>query len=329
MSQSSLRPSYRPEFIHLANRIAGRKRPLCFEWNGQAAEFSFTNIHTGTRGRWTLGVSLGGHCLKVEVNRLPELAWISPTLAGIDILDLPDELACGLLEACFSEIFAAISKAGVDIAITSVQPHKHRDAPDEIIEWHVNRGSETVWMQGSVAGDVAALACLASLLERVPVVTSRDDTLLPVVVSIVAASMRLKIHELRALELHDVLFADLIDFKTSSACALYASSHQLGIGTLDGRVFSFKKTTTIPAPAMADSALVPLNDIDVELTFVVGQVTLTVGDLRNVAPGFTFELPITTGSDLLVLANGKLFGRGQLIDVGEHLGVRLTELSAS
>ena len=78
-----------------------------------------------------------------------------------------------------------------------------------------------------------------------------------------------------------------------------------------------------------DATAASINDLEIELTFVVGQTTLTVGELRNLAVGFTFELPTPVGQDLIILANGKNIGKGELIEVGGHLGVRVTEFIAS
>jgi type III secretion protein Q len=317
----------RPEFIRLSNRIAGKNRPLRFEWNGPPAQFSFTNLPTNPRGSWTLGLNLGGHELTVEISHLPELAWISPTLVGIDLQGLPPELACGLIEACFGEIFAVLSKGGIDISISSVQPFSHRHAHEEIIEWNINRGSETSWMHGSVHGNDAALAHLASLMERAPV-AAHDDAKLPVLVQLAAASMTLKLGELKSVEVHDVLFAELMDYRAAKECAFYVAGRRLGVGTLDAKVFNLKQLITAPATTMANANTASVNDIEIELTFVVGQITLTVGELRNLAPGFTFELGTAAGADLTICANSKPIGKGQLIEVGEHLGVRVTEFFA-
>ncbi|MES2596706.1 MAG: type III secretion system cytoplasmic ring protein SctQ [Verrucomicrobiota bacterium] len=327
MSQSPPRSTFRPEFVRLSNRIAGKNRPLRFEWNGQPAQFSFTNLLTHPRGSWTLGLNLGGHALTMEISRLPELAWISPTLVGIDLQGLPSELACGLMEACFGDLFAALSKGGIDVSITSVQPFSHRHAPEEVIEWNINRGSEISWMHGSVHGDDAALAHLASLMERAPV-TAQDDASLPVLVQLSAASMMLKLSELRSVEVHDVLFAELMDYRAAKECAFYLGGRRAGIGTLEAKVFSLKQLITAPAQTMANANSASVNDIEIELTFVVGQTTLTVAELRSLAPGFTFDLGSPAGADLTICANGKSIGKGQLIEVGEHLGVRVTEFSA-
>jgi type III secretion protein Q len=313
--------------VRLSNRIAGKNRPLRFDWNGQPAQFSFTNLPANSRGSWTLGLNLGGHELTAEISRLPELAWISPTLAGIDLQGLPPELACGLIEACFGEIFTALNKGGIDISISSIQPFSHRHAPEEIIEWNINRGSDTSWIHGSIHGTDAAFAHLASLMERAPA-TAQDDTKLPLLVQLAAASMTLKLSELKSVEVHDVLFAELMNYRAAKECAFYVAGRQLGVGTLDAKVFNLKQLITAPATTMANANPASVNDIEIELTFVVGHTTLTVGELRSLAPGFAFELGSLPGADLTICANSKPIGKGQLIEVGEHLGVRVTEFSA-
>jgi len=322
--------SLRPEFVRLTNRLVGQKRPLRFSWNGQPAELLLIHSPSHPRGSWVLNLQLGGHPLILDINRLPELAWVSPELAGIDLHALPKELACGLIEACFGEIFTALSKAGVDVAVTGVEPFTFRNASDETVAWSVNRGSKTGWMHGYLSGDNAALTHLANLISRAPVVPSLDETALPLPVHLVAAQMRLSLTELRSIEIHDVLFADLSRYKNSSLCTLRASRRNLGLGQVTTTRFSLQQLTPLSATTMAeDATAASINDLEIELTFVVGQTTLTVGELRNLAVGFTFELPTPVGQDLIILANGKNIGKGELIEVGGHLGVRVTEFIAS
>ena len=319
----------RPEFIRLANRIAGKNRPLQFTWNGQPAQFVFSNLLQHPRGSWSLQIRMGGHALRVEINRLPELAWLSPELAGIDLNDLPGELACGLMESSFGEIFTALTKAGIDVSILTMEPFSFRNAPEEIIEWSIHRGQETNWMHGSLAGDDAALAHLASLMERATVSPNATDASVPVPVDFVAGTMHVSLAEFEALELHDVLLADLKSYQNQRECTLNAARRALGKGHAEAGTFTLKHLTSKPATTMGDAASASVNDLEIELTFVVGQTTLTVGELRNLAPGFTFELPISSGDGLVICANGKTIGRGELIEVGGHLGVRVTEFSAS
>lgn len=274
-------------------------------------------------------IRLGGHDLVMEISRLPELAWVSPELAGIDLQGLPSELACGLIESSLGEIFTALTKVGINVSITGIEPFSFRHAPEELIEWSIHRGNETGWMHGRISGNDAALAHLASLIERAPVSPVVDDSQLPVAFSLVAASTRLGLAELQSIELHDVILGDLKSYRDSQECALFAAGSCLGTGQTVSKTFSLKQLTPKPATTMGDTAAASVNDLDIELTFVVGQTTLTVGELRGLAPGFTFELATPVSQAVTLCANGKAIGKGELIEVGDRLGVRVTEFSAS
>ena len=78
---------------------------------------------------------------------------------------------------------------------------------------------------------------------------------------------------------------------------------------------------------MSNATNPAVNDLEVELTFVVGQTQLTVGQLRELAPGFVFELS-GGADDISICANGKPIGRGELLEVGDKIGVRVTSFSA-
>lgn len=322
--------SLRTEFVRLANRLTGQKRPLRFSWNGQPTELLLLNNPLHPRGSWVLKLRLGGHDLTLDISRLPELAWVSPELAGIDLNDLPEELACGLIESCFGEIFTALSKSGVDVAVTGVEEFAFRDAPEEIIGWTVNRGNETGWMHGYLSGNDEALAYLAGLVSQAPIMPTVEEASIPLVVHLVAGELKLPASDLGTIEVHDVLFADVAGYRNDGTCALHVSRKFLGLGQVIGKRFSLQQIIPPPVTPMAqDATAASINDLEIELTFVVGQTTLTVGELRNLTAGFTFELPIPAGQDLTILANGKSIGKGELIEVGNHLGVRVTEFIAS
>ena len=70
-----------------------------------------------------------------------------------------------------------------------------------------------------------------------------------------------------------------------------------------------------------------LDELPVRLSFDVGEATLTVGELRSLAPGHIFPLgrqledaPVT------IRANGVAFARGEFLLVDELLAVRILEL---
>ena len=92
-------------------------------------------------------------------------------------------------------------------------------------------------------------------------------------------------------------------------------------------------------PAAADPSLagdpagLPLSRLDaleVVLRFEVGELSLTLGELKSLSPGHVFDLGQTLNRcDVRVLAHGNLLGRGYLVAVGDRLGVRVSEFAPS
>lgn len=87
-----------------------------------------------------------------------------------------------------------------------------------------------------------------------------------------------------------------------------------------------------PAPAaeadaaMGDSVAAMAADIPVQLVASLGRKTLSLKDLLQMQPGQVVELqqPVTTRVDLV--ANGKLFAKGELVEIDGQMGVRIVQL---
>ena len=79
-----------------------------------------------------------------------------------------------------------------------------------------------------------------------------------------------------------------------------------------------------------DRAPVDVDSMPVELCFHAGYVTTSYAELRAVQPGYVFELGHNLRDQrIAITANGALIGHGELVAVGEHIGVRLTALGRS
>jgi type III secretion protein Q len=68
--------------------------------------------------------------------------------------------------------------------------------------------------------------------------------------------------------------------------------------------------------------------LSIRIVFQAGQIDLTAGDVQQLAPGVL--LPINRSLDEVVdiVANGKRIGRGELVQTGKSLAVRVTKLNA-
>lgn len=100
-------------------------------------------------------------------------------------------------------------------------------------------------------------------------------------------------------------------------------------------------TTTATAPdaaipaesaarASRDGAanLMLLQDVDVRLSIEVGSTALKIRDLLALNEGSVVELDRYATEMLDVLVNGTLLAKGEVVTVGDRLGVRVAEIVA-
>ena len=69
-----------------------------------------------------------------------------------------------------------------------------------------------------------------------------------------------------------------------------------------------------------------LENIEVKLTVEVGGTKITIRDLLKLNEGSIVELERLSGEHLDILVNGTLLAKGEIVLVGERLGIRFTEI---
>ena len=71
-----------------------------------------------------------------------------------------------------------------------------------------------------------------------------------------------------------------------------------------------------------------LENIDVVLTVEVGSAEIKIRDLLRLNEGSVIELDRLAGDPLDILANGTMIAKGEVVMVGERVGVRFSEIVA-
>jgi len=82
---------------------------------------------------------------------------------------------------------------------------------------------------------------------------------------------------------------------------------------------------TDPSPVAAAS----FDAIPVRLSFDLGEIHLTLAELRALQPGQTIRLGHPVASAVRIRANGALIGEGELIEIDGLLGVSVSQLFAT
>lgn len=66
--------------------------------------------------------------------------------------------------------------------------------------------------------------------------------------------------------------------------------------------------------------------VSVALTFELGRRTLDLGELKAVGEGHVFDLGLDPDSPIDLIANGARIGQGEIVEIGERIGVRVVRL---
>lgn len=67
-------------------------------------------------------------------------------------------------------------------------------------------------------------------------------------------------------------------------------------------------------------------DLEVRLSVELGARRMTIAELIEVGPGAMLTLDRAAGAPLDVFANGALVARGEVVQIGEQFGLKVTEI---
>ena len=67
-------------------------------------------------------------------------------------------------------------------------------------------------------------------------------------------------------------------------------------------------------------------DVPVEVSVEIGRRKMRIGEVLRIGSGSVLELDKTAGEPLDIYVNNRIVARGEAVVVGDHYGVRLTEI---
>lgn len=86
-----------------------------------------------------------------------------------------------------------------------------------------------------------------------------------------------------------------------------------------------KEISAPPAPPADHLAL--LEDLEVSVVLELGRHRFTLDEALELGEHSLIELDRRADQPIDILVNGKFFARGEVVTVGEHFGVRLTQIT--
>lgn len=184
------------------------------------------------------------------------------------------------------------------------------------------------------------LAALARQWEQRPMV-GFDPSGLKFLLSSRAGFIDLKARDLAALEVGDAMLLDRVAIAGGAAVVLqerlHAPAHFDGDGYLRlGEPFGTSNHNAFgdflmeqdeqdrPVDAIAETAI---DDLPVRLIFEIGRMELSLDEVRKLSVGTPLPLPRAQSAAVDILANGRRIGAGEMVMIGDQIGVRVTRLA--
>ena len=195
--------------------------------------------------------------------------------------------------------------------------------------------------------DAAALSLLALLARRRPIPErGAPDPAQPLRIRFELSEVLLTPMQLNRLAPHDVLLPDRPIDPARPLLRLRPDAHHVLTVRLDadgltverGLTRTFMDMTEDPSGEQignhvgdhgADDTPGRIEDIQLRVSFDLGDRLMTVGELAALRPGQMVAADLEPSRLVAVRANGRLIGRGELVRVDNQVGIRLLGLSSA
>lgn len=337
------------EARHL-NRLARRDRSLSVTFMGAAWSLRLRPClgdgAADEAGRlaepWYLTVAVGGQhaVLAVEAAAFGEL--LRSVDPGADPWDTPEPLLLALAELAATELAESLEAAlGRDVRLAAVGPESPAAVGPHRFAIAIARADGTAVAEAVLSLDGRGLALLADIVERLPDREADDPgrwDALPVPLRLEVGWVDLPAAELAALARRDILLLDetaaveedRLVLRAAGGIALWARLERQTLIIEDiGRTMMREDPAVAAEEPSETEPLDSLDQIEVRLTFDIGQQTLTLAELRRLRPGASFDLGRDPRRAVHIRANGRLIGTGELVRIDDHVGVRVIALAGA
>lgn len=324
MSGAWDRPSL-PELSPEAARgwsVLAARLPMQFASPAGAAVLHWAPMEPTPAGWRTVDATIDGHAARLSLR--PDL--VPGGAAHWDVMadgPLPDALRAVLLETVLDGVsasFRAWSNAALHWSPASPETH----LPHALVVRCKGVAAASIHL------DDAALAWLAQRVGTAPPRCS-DLARLPVTCDLLLDGCSVPARELRGVGAGDVILLDrpVLDAEGALAAVLRAGTGA-GFPGWRARLHGGRLTLLEPVDALMDNAEPPplsgFADLMLPVEFIAGRLDLPLSRLQELAPGQVLDLGRDAAAAISVRVNGQVVATGELVQLGERTGIRLTSV---
>ncbi|MGB2680521.1 MAG: type III secretion system cytoplasmic ring protein SctQ [Candidatus Competibacter sp.] len=276
--------------------------------------------------------------LPLEIDGQPGWVEISARLLRVltgaqvadlnDLMELPQELRGLLVEAALETLLAlAEQRSSKPLKLGDLD---FRPTPTDGgigISCQLAAGDDCI--DGQLRFSNHWLPLVTQLVDALPDAPGRCWDALPVPVRFELGQSRLGLAEFRELARDDLILIEQGAGLHERTVSVRIGADWRFRGALEPqRVILQQRETTMTDTLNEPQALARLDELPVTVSFDLGESALALGELKALEPGYAFELARGLERPVTVRANGAIIGAGELIQVGDCLGVRVVDLFA-
>jgi type III secretion protein Q len=327
-----------PQWLALHNRLHRRRQPWQSVFAGQPVKVTWSTAQSLLPPTHDVRFSLGDASLLM---RMPA-QWLE-SLDGVSA-DLQGPATSMLLELALLDLIEPVERlSGQTLEVVELS---HEGEPDLIAHpLHLTllvQLGEGAALPVPLHLSIEAAHLIADLLEQQASVDRHPVSALRMRLSVEHGEALLSLGELRSLRAGDVLMLD----DCPGDCPEDGPDHQVRLvlpGRLYARATSSGEGIRLLEPPIAihfakdinmtESAIGPdldstLDELPMKLVCQVGSVELSLAQLRELGEGSLLPLSAPTRDGVDLMVNGRRIGQGQLVKIGDGLGVRLLSFTA-
>ncbi len=312
-------------------QVARRRVALPFAWLDGEWQVHFRPLEAERSDLVNLCIDWGGSDVLARVDA-DWLAQVGRQVLDVDELrQLPAELQPMVIEAAFEGLAETIESA-------TRKRFGLRDGPPTSATGTAGRygvgftlDDGQVSASGELWFDDAGLGYLASAVRHLqPSDAGADWGALPVPVRFCAGWTDLPLSSLRQLKRRDVVLLDE-SWVGGELDRIVVRLGKLGASaSINGRQITLLEEPgeimdELDEQDVDDSA--GFGDLPVRLHFDLGERQLTLSELMVIGPGHVFDLGRELKRAVIIRANGKVIGEGELVDVDGQIGVSVLSLT--
>lgn len=343
------------EDVFRENKLFGHNRPLSVAIGSQRYTFNFVGESFQQPASHSIEFKVGDEesteRFWMQLHPSPVMDMFSKGLEDIRFNELPNDIALIAASVLLDDPMKFLAaKLGFEIQLASVNLGNSKNIPSEGMGWQkvsftlTVTGSKELFLSGSWSAPKASMERFIRILEGIPLTPFASYDYLNLDVSVEVGKTRLSSNEYKQIASNDIILLD--DPSTFLSKSVYCRLEGIGLQFIANfqenhltvkspmnpeetppkpRAVPATPTSTADAHPTATTTAPSLENFDLDLVFQVGQARISIKELKSLKPGYTFDLAQPVSEAVSIVANGQVIGRGELLQIENHLGVRVIE----